>query len=71
MNKGLLCVKGYHVGLALYGARGQHPALLGEDTPLSGCPGSRYVTDKVEVEKQVRSFRERETLRAKRRSSSF
>jgi UDP-glucose 4-epimerase len=44
---------------ALYGARGQHPALLSEDTPLMGCPGSRFVTDKVEVEKQVREFRER------------
>jgi UDP-glucose 4-epimerase len=44
---------------ALYGARGQHPALLGENTPLAGCPGSRFVTDKVEVEKQVRAFRER------------
>ena len=44
---------------ALYGARGEHPALLSEETPLAGCPGSRYITDKVEVEKQVRSFRDR------------
>ncbi len=44
---------------ALYGARGQNPALLNEETPLQGCPGSRFVTDKVEVEKQVRTFRER------------
>jgi UDP-glucose 4-epimerase len=44
---------------AVYGARGHHPALLGEQTPLSGCPGSRFVSDKVEVEKQVRTFHER------------
>ncbi|HSP78699.1 MAG TPA: NAD-dependent epimerase/dehydratase family protein, partial [Myxococcaceae bacterium] len=44
---------------AVYGARRQHPALLPEETPLSGCPGSRFVSDKVEVEKQVRTFRER------------
>ncbi|MET0402973.1 MAG: NAD-dependent epimerase/dehydratase family protein [Cystobacter sp.] len=44
---------------ALYGARGSHPALLSEETPLIGCPGSRFITDKVEVEKQVRVFRDR------------
>ncbi|SES80876.1 SDR family oxidoreductase [Stigmatella erecta] len=44
---------------AVYGARGQHPALLREEAPLSGCPLSRFVTDKVEVEGQVRAFRER------------
>jgi UDP-glucose 4-epimerase len=44
---------------AVYGARGQHPALLREETPLSGCPHSRFVSDKVQVESQVRSFRER------------
>jgi UDP-glucose 4-epimerase len=44
---------------ALYGARGSHPALLSEETPLLGCPGSRFINDKVEVEKQVRVFRER------------
>jgi UDP-glucose 4-epimerase len=44
---------------AVYGARGQHPALLREDTPLLGCPHSRFVSDKVEVEGQVRAFRER------------
>jgi UDP-glucose 4-epimerase len=43
---------------ALYGALSHHPAVLGEDTPLSGCPGSRFINDKVEVEKQVRDFRE-------------
>ncbi|MFY0576044.1 NAD-dependent epimerase/dehydratase family protein [Cystobacter fuscus] len=44
---------------ALYGARASHPALLSEETPLTGCPGSRFINDKVEVEKQVRVFRER------------
>jgi UDP-glucose 4-epimerase len=44
---------------AVYGARGQHPALLREETPLLGCPHSRFVSDKVQVEGQVRTFRER------------
>ncbi len=44
---------------AVYGARGNNPALLREDSPLQGCPGSRFVMDKVEVEGQVRAFRER------------
>lgn len=44
---------------AVYGARGQHPALLRERAPLLGCPHSRFVSDKVEVEGQVRAFRER------------
>ncbi len=44
---------------ALYGARGQAPAQLREDAPLHGCPQSRYINDKVEVEAQVRAFRER------------
>jgi UDP-glucose 4-epimerase len=44
---------------ALYGALGSHPALLTEDTPLEGCPSSRFISDKIEVEKQVREFRER------------
>lgn len=44
---------------AVYGARGQHPALLREEAPLLGCPSSRFVTDKVQVEGQVRAFRER------------
>ncbi|HEY8210489.1 MAG TPA: NAD-dependent epimerase/dehydratase family protein [Myxococcaceae bacterium] len=43
----------------LYGARGDHPALLGEDAPLHGCPPSRFVGDKVQVEEQVAAFRER------------
>ncbi len=44
---------------AVYGARGQHPALLREEAPLLGCPLSRFVSDKVQVEGQVSSFRER------------
>jgi len=43
----------------LYGARSDHPALLGEDAPLHGCPPSRFVGDKVQVEEQVAAFRER------------
>ncbi len=41
----------------VYGARGQNPAFLTEDAPLHGSPGSRFVTDKVEVERQVAQFR--------------
>lgn len=44
---------------ALYGARGDGPALLPEDAPLQGCPPSRFVSDKVEVEEQVEAFRQR------------
>ncbi|QDE90856.1 UDP-glucose 4-epimerase [Myxococcus xanthus] len=44
---------------AVYGARGNNPAMLREDSALQGCPHSRFVTDKVEVEGQVRAFRER------------
>jgi len=43
----------------VYGAHGQHPAVLGEDAPLAGCPSSRFVSDKVEVERQVEDFRAR------------
>jgi len=42
----------------LYGARGDHPALLSEDAPLHGCPPSRFVGDKVQVEEQVAGFRQ-------------
>lgn len=48
---------------ALYGARSQNPALLREDAPLTGCPESRYVNDKIEVENQVRAFAERHPQR--------
>ncbi len=43
---------------ALYGARAQAPALLTEETPLFGCPGSRFISDKVEVEQQLEVFRQ-------------
>jgi UDP-glucose 4-epimerase len=41
---------------ALYGARPNAPALMTEAALLAGCPGSRFVNDKVEVEHQLRSF---------------
>ncbi|HEY1418438.1 MAG TPA: NAD-dependent epimerase/dehydratase family protein [Myxococcaceae bacterium] len=41
----------------VYGARPGNPVLLNEDAPLHGCPGSRFVTDRVEVERQLMSFR--------------
>jgi UDP-glucose 4-epimerase len=44
---------------ALYGARSQSPCLLREEAPLAGSPGSRFISDKVEVEQQLRAFRER------------
>lgn len=42
---------------ALYGARPNAPALITEATLLAGCPGSRFVNDKVEVEHQLEAFR--------------
>lgn len=42
---------------ALYGARANAPALMTEATVLAGCPGSRFVNDKVEVEQQLVAFR--------------
>lgn len=41
----------------VYGARPGNPVLVGEDAPLHGCPASRFVSDRVEVEKQVAAFR--------------
>lgn len=41
---------------ALYGARPGSPALLTEAALLAGCPGSRFVNDKVEVEHQLKAF---------------
>lgn len=43
---------------ALYGAQKQSPALLRESAPLMGCPPSRFISDKVEVERQLKAFRE-------------
>ncbi|MGZ6029450.1 MAG: NAD-dependent epimerase/dehydratase family protein [Myxococcaceae bacterium] len=42
---------------AVYGARPGNPVLLGEDATLHGSPGSRFVTDRVEVERQLATFR--------------
>jgi UDP-glucose 4-epimerase len=44
---------------AVYGARSGHPSLLDEDTPTDGAPASRFVQDKIEVERQVNAFRPR------------
>jgi UDP-glucose 4-epimerase len=41
----------------VYGARPENPALLSEDAPLHGSAASRFVSDRVEVEKQVAAFR--------------
>ncbi len=41
----------------VYGARPENPVLLGEDSPLYGSAASRFVSDRVEVEKQVAAFR--------------
>ncbi len=41
----------------VYGARPGNPILLDEDAPLHGCAGSRFVTDRVEVERQLMAFR--------------
>ena len=41
----------------LYGARPDRPALMREDQALEGCPASRFVSDKVEVEQQLEAFR--------------
>jgi UDP-glucose 4-epimerase len=42
----------------VYGARPENPALLSEDAPLSASMASRFVADRVEVEKQVAAFRQ-------------
>lgn len=44
---------------ALYGASPKNPNFLGEEAPLAGTPRSRYISDKVEAENQVRRFREK------------
>lgn len=44
---------------ALYGAHGQHPALLPEASALVASPPSRFLRDKLEVERQVTAFREK------------
>jgi UDP-glucose 4-epimerase len=39
---------------AVYGARPSNPAFLAEDAPLNGAKGSRWVTDRVSVERELR-----------------
>jgi UDP-glucose 4-epimerase len=41
----------------VYGARPGNPVALREDAELHGCPGSRFVTDRLEVERQLSAFR--------------
>ena len=41
----------------LYGAQRNHPALYREEADLAGCPTSRFVTDKLQVERAVEKFR--------------
>lgn len=41
---------------ALYGARANAPFYLTEADPLSGAEGSRFIQDKVEVERQLERF---------------
>jgi len=41
---------------ALYGTGTSGPTFLPERYPLGGCPGSRFITDRVEVELQVQRF---------------
>ncbi len=44
---------------ASYGASPKNPNFLAEDAPLHGNPRSRFISDKVEAENQVRRFREK------------
>jgi UDP-glucose 4-epimerase len=41
---------------AAYGPRPDHPAQISEDAPLHGVARSRYVRDKLELERQVERF---------------
>jgi len=44
---------------ALYGARTDAPGILVEEQPLRGPRASRFIHDKIEVERQLESFRQR------------
>ena len=44
---------------ALYGASPDNPNFLTEDRPLKPAPQSRFLADKLEVERQFQSFREK------------
>ncbi len=53
VNKGLLCVKGYHVGLALYGQDRLTTPLLRKDgklVPISWEEAIRTIADRVELD---------------------
>ncbi|MDA3962293.1 MAG: molybdopterin-dependent oxidoreductase [Planctomycetota bacterium] len=53
VNKGLLCVKGYHVGLALYGADRLTTPLLkkdGKHVPISWDEALTIVADKIQTQ---------------------
>ena len=41
----------------VYGPHPENPNFLSEDHPLRGLPGSRYVEDRVEAERQLRRFK--------------
>lgn len=41
----------------LYGADPKHPAAITEGVALKGCPESRFIHDKVEIERQLEQFR--------------
>ncbi|HEY0840620.1 MAG TPA: NAD-dependent epimerase/dehydratase family protein [Vulgatibacter sp.] len=43
---------------AVYGAHPKNPSLIREDQRPRGAPGSRFVSDKLEAEKQVRRYAE-------------
>ncbi|MHB1844021.1 MAG: NAD-dependent epimerase/dehydratase family protein [Deltaproteobacteria bacterium] len=47
---------------ALYGAHADNPAYLTEDRPLRPAPHSRFLADKLEVERQLGLFREQRPL---------
>lgn len=42
---------------AVYGAHASNPAFLSEDHPLRGTPGSRWVSDRVAVERELVKLR--------------
>jgi nitrate reductase NapA len=59
VNKGLLCVKGYHVGLALYGEDRLTQPLLrknGKLVPISWDEAIRVVADRVQIDPRGFAF---------------
>ena len=43
---------------AVYGAHASNPNYLTEDHPLNGVPQSRFITDRVQAELEIRRFRQ-------------